>query len=487
MSVLNQKMTNYRWTICALVFFATTINYIDRQVLGLLKSTLETSLNWSESDYSHVVMAFQLAYALGLLFVGRVIDKIGTKVGYFLSLLGWSLAAMVHGLAHNTFTFGAARAALGVTEAGNFPSANKTIAEWFPKKERALATGIYNSGANIGAIVAPLCVPWIALNWGWEWAFVLTGAIGLVWLIFWWFGYKTPADKLKEQKISQAEYDFIHSDKDDTPEKTEPETSGDAEKNSKISWGWLLKFRQTWSFFFGKFLTDPIWWFFLFWLPSFLEGENKSKILAAYPNGLPDGIILDDVLKELTNFQSLFSSTPLLDKIAVSGLIIWPIALAVAYTISTIGSVFGGWLPKYLINRGNAVYRARMTSMFLYALIPLTMLAAQYLGHINTWYTVIVIGMAMAAHQAWSANIFTTVSDMFPKRAVASVTGIGGMAGAAGGMLIAWAAGLLLDHYKALGTIETGYGIMFIICSLAYLLAWIIMKALVPKYKPITV
>ena len=441
---INEKIGNYRWTICALVFFATTINYLDRNVLGLLKTTLEREMSWTESDYSHVVMAFQLAYALGMLGIGRVIDKVGTKLGYFLSLLGWSIAAMVHGLAHNTFTFGAARAFLGVTEAGNFPAANKTMAEWFPKKERALATGIYNSGANIGAIIAPLCVPWIAASWGWEWAFVLTGAVGLIWLFFWWKLYKSPAEKLKEGKLSQKEFDYINSDKDEEDVKEE--------NKEKVSWFKLLSYRQTWSFFFGKFLTDPIWWFYMFWLPAFLEGENARKLAA----GNEDGVIS------------------------------WPWAIAVVYTISTIGSIFGGWLPKHFVDKGKTVYKARMLSMFIYALLPLTVLAAQYVGQINTWYAVLLIGLACAGHQAWSANIFTTVSDMFPKKAVASVTGIGGMAGAFGGMLIAWAAGLLLDHYKVLEKIEVGYGIMFMICATAYLLAWIVMKFLVPKFKPIT-
>ncbi|MDR0385178.1 MAG: MFS transporter [Prevotellaceae bacterium] len=478
---INEKIGHYRWTICALVFFATTINYLDRNVLGLLKTTLEEEMRWSETDYSHVVMAFQLAYALGLLGVGRLIDRTGTKLGYFLSLLGWSIAAMVHGLAHNTFSFGAARAFLGVTEAGNFPAANKAMAEWFPKKERAFATGIYNSGANIGSIVAPLCVPWIAVNWGWEWAFVATGAIGLIWLLFWWVMYKSPAERLKDGKLKQAEYDFIHSDKD------EEQSVVDATENTKhIKWIKLLAYRQTWSFFFGKFLTDPIWWFYLFWLPGFLNGDNKAKLLAAYPDGLPDGISLETAVNETTKFSNLFSNSEILDKLQDVSLIIWPVAVAVVYTISTVGSVLGGWLPKYFIHRGKTVYTARMTSMLIYALLPLTVLAAQYVGSINTWYAVLLIGLACAGHQAWSANIFTTVSDMFPKKAVASVTGIGGMAGAVGGMIIAASAGLVLDHFKSLERIETGYGILFVVCALAYIVAWIVMKILVPRFKIVT-
>ena len=455
MNNLNEKIGKYRWTICTLVFFATTINYLDRNVLGLLKTVLTDEMNWTESDYAHVVMAFQLAYALGMLGIGRVIDKVGTKLGYFFSLLGWSIAAMVHGLAYNTFTFGAARAFLGVTEAGNFPAANKTVAEWFPKKERALATGIYNSGANVGAILAPLCVPWIAVNWGWKWAFVVTGAVGLLWLFFWWRLYSSPEKKLAEGKLSQREYDFINSDKDEVVENIKAvKTAVTPEiKDDKVSWFKLLTYRQTWSFFFGKFMTDPVWWFYIFWLPAFLEGENVRKIA----EGNPEGVIS------------------------------WHIALAVVFTIATIGSVAGGWLPKYLVNKGKTVYQARMTSMFIYALLPLTVLSAQYFGQINTWYAVLLIGLACAGHQAWSANIFTTVSDMFPKKAVASVTGIGGMSGAFGGMLIAWLAGLLLDHYKLLGTIEVGYGIMFIICSVAYIAAWLVMKILVPKFKPVNI
>ena len=439
----NEKIGKHRWTICALVFFATTINYLDRNVLGLLKPMLEEEMHWTETDYSHIVMAFQLAYALGMLGIGRVIDKVGTKLGYFFSLLGWSIAAMVHGLAHTTFTFGAARAFLGVTESGNFPAANKTIAEWFPKRERALATGIYNSGANIGSIIAPLCVPWIAINWGWEWAFVATGAIGLVWLIFWWRFYKKPIEKLNEGTLSKEEFDYINSDKDEQSKE---------ESKEKVPWIKLLSYRQTWSFFFGKFLTDPIWWFYMFWLPAFLDGENARKLASG----------------------------------DVDGVISWEWAVAVVYTISTVGSIFGGWLPKHFVDKGKTVYKARMLSMFIYALLPLTVLAAQYVGQINTWYAVFLIGLACAGHQAWSANIFTTVSDMFPKKAVASVTGIGGMAGAFGGMLIAWAAGMLLDHYKLLGEIEVGYGIMFIICAIAYLFAWIIMKLFVPKFKIIS-
>jgi ACS family hexuronate transporter-like MFS transporter len=460
---INEKIGKYRWTICALVFFATTINYLDRNVLGLLKETLSrdgvfgADVANQELYYSWVVIAFQVAYATGMLLAGRFIDWIGTKRGYGFALLGWSIAAIGHAFAHNTFTFGFWRALLGFSEAGNFPAANKTVAIWFPKKERAYATGIYNSGANVGAILAPLYVPWIAIHWGWEWAFVITGAIGLIWLYFWVKIYGSPEEKLKTGKLSQPEYDLIHSDKDEIVEK-------EAADQDKVSWFKLLTYRQTWAFFFGKFLTDPIWWFYLFWLPAFLSGENSRKIadfLAANPGYAGDTA-------------------------DIPGVITWPLAVAIVYTIATFGSILGGWLPKKFINGGMDANKARKLSMFIYALFPLSVLLASKLGEINTWYAVFTIAIACSAHQAWSANIFTTVSDMFPKKAVASVTGIGGMSGAVGGILIASAAGLLLKHFAALGKIEAGYAVMFIVCGTAYVLAWLIMHFLVPKFKQIT-
>lgn len=437
------KIGNYRWTICALVFFATTINYLDRQVISLLKPYLESAGMFGndpatyESVYANIVICFQVAYASGMLLVGGVIDKFGTKIGYFVSLLGWSLAAIGHAFAKGPFGFGVARAALGVPEAGNFPAANKTIAEWFPKKERALATGIYNSGTNMGAIIAPLVVPFIAITWGWKWAFIITGAIGLIWLIFWYLMYETPGNKLKSGKLSQAEFDHIHSDKD--------EQTAEALNTRKVSWFKLLTFRQTWAFFLGKLMTDPIWWFFLFWLPAFL--------------------------KEQYGLKGMEVSLP----------------LAVVYTMTTFGSILGGWLPKWFIERGMDANKARKRAMFIYALFPLSVLSAQYMGGFNMWFAVIIIGIAASAHQAWSANIFTTVSDMFPKKAIASVTGIGGMAGAFGGIMIARAAGSLFDYYKAMGDIRIGYGIMFMVCAFAYILAWLVMHFLVPKFKKIEI
>jgi ACS family hexuronate transporter-like MFS transporter len=462
-SSVNENIGRHRWTICGLVFAATTINYLDRNVLGLLKPVLSAAGVFGEDkagqelNYSNVVICFQFAYAAGMLLAGRFIDKVGTKKGYAYSLIGWSFAAVGHAFGHHTWSFGFWRAALGITEAGNFPAANKTIAEWFPKKERAFATGLYNSGANVGAIVAPLVVPYIASAWGWEWAFILTGAVGFSWLAFWYTLYGSPAEKLQSGKLSQAEYDFIHSDVDEQ----EAERADHAKE--KVSWFKLLTFRQTWAFFFGKFLTDPIWWFFLFWLPAFLAGENARKV--------------QDYLAANPDYAGKDADIP--------GVIMWPLAVAIVYTVSTVGSIVGGWLPKKFINGGMDANKARKLAMFIYALFPLTVLLASRLGAINTWFAVATIAIACAAHQAWSANIFTTVSDMFPKKAVASVTGIGGMAGAVGGIVIARAAGLLLSHFEALGKIEVGYGIMFVVCGSAYVVAWVVMHLFVPKFKKI--
>jgi MFS transporter, ACS family, hexuronate transporter len=458
MATLSQQIGKYRWTICALVFFATTVNYFDRNVLAQLKPILDkagvfgTDIANRELYYSWMVMSFQVFYALSsLLLAGRFIDWIGTKKGYAVSLLGWSIAAVGHAMAFNTFTFGIWRAALGFTEAGNFPAANKTIAEWFPKKERAYATGIYNSGANIGAIVTPLFVPWIAQKWGWQLAFIVVGAAGLIWLFFWFRVYASPQQKLKAGMLSQAEYDYIQSDAD---EKVDDAKS----KDKSVPLIRFFKYRQTWSFFFGKFFPDAVWWFYLFWLPAFLNGENERKAQA---------------------FRALHtgSSGTLSD---IPGVITWTLAVAVVYSISTIGSLYGGWLPKRLIDRGMPAYKARKTSMFIYALFPLTVLLASRLGQFNTWYAVLVIGLGCAAHQAWSANIYTTVSDMFPKKAVASVTGIGTFGGTVSGFCISLLAGLVLKHFAALGKIQIGYGFLFIYCAIAYVIAWLIMHLLVP-------
>jgi len=428
-----QSIGRYRWTICALIFFATTINYLDRAVISLLKSTLSEQFGWNDAPYANIELAFKIAYAVGLLIAGGLVDKFGTKIGYAIATGIWSLAAVGHALANGATGFIVARSVLGVSEAGNFPAAIKTVAEWFPKKERAFATGIFNSGANVGAIVAPLTVPYIAKAWGWQWAFIITGVFGFIWLILWFLYYEVPE---KQKKLSKQEYDYIHSDVD---EKGDTEIAG-----PKISWGRLLTYRQTWAFSIGKFLTDPIWWFYLFWLPDFLESQYGLK------------------------------GTD----------IAFPVALV--YTMSTVGSIGGGWLPLNLIRNNWPVFKARKTSMFIYSLFVLPILFAQVLGNINMWYAVMVIGVAAAAHQAWSANIFTTVSDMFPKNSTASVTGIGGMFGALGGiMLTAFVQKNLFVQYRAIGKIETAYYIMFAICAGAYLFAWIIMHFLVPKMKRI--
>jgi ACS family hexuronate transporter-like MFS transporter len=431
LSKANEQIGKYRWTICTLVFFATTINYLDRQVISLLKPILEQEFHWTETDYSSIVIAFQIAYAIGLLGFGRIIDKIGTKLGYALSLTVWSFAAIAHAFAKTTFGFGAARAALGLSEAGNFPAAIKAVAEWFPKKERALATGIFNSGTNVGAILAPVAVPWIAVKWGWQEAFIITGAVGLIWLVFWFIFYDIPQ---KQKRLTKAEYDYIHSD---------VEENHSIEKVEAVSWKTLLGFRQTWAFILGKFMTDPIWWFLLFWLPSFLKSEY--------------------------GMEGMEVSLP----------------LALVYTMTTVGSIGGGWLSGFLIKKGWPVYRARKITMLAFAICVIPVISAQALGKINPWIAVVIIGIAASAHQAWSANIFTTASDMFPKKAVASVVGFGGMAGAIGGILIARVAGVLLDHYKSAGHIEIGYYIMFIISGLAYLLAWFIMHILAPKMRKV--
>ncbi|HYG38995.1 MAG TPA: MFS transporter [Cytophagales bacterium] len=425
------KRGNYRWIIVALLFFATTINYLDRQVIGLLKPTLEKEFSWSETDYSNIVMAFTAAYAIGLLIFGRFIDKIGTKLGYTVSLIVWSIAAMFHAVAKSTFGFGVARAALGLGEAGNFPAAIKAVAEWFPKKERALATGIFNSGANVGAVVAPLLVSWILLHYGWQEAFWITGAIGFIWLIFWFIFYEIPS---KQKRLSSEEYAYIHSDDEDEPGITD---------TKPVSWAKLFSIRQTWAFIFGKLLTDPVWWFFLFWLPSYLHSSYNV-----------------DIKNE-------------------------PLPLAVIYFATTFGSIGGGYLSSYLIKSGWPVFKARKTSMLFFAIIVVPIISVRFISDI--WVAVALLSLAAAAHQAWSANIFTTASDMFPKKAVSSVVGIGGMAGAVGGILFPLLIGNLLEYYKNLGNITAGYNILFLMCGSAYVLAWLIMHFLVPKMKRVDI
>jgi ACS family hexuronate transporter-like MFS transporter len=422
------KMGNYRWVVCALLFFATTINYIDRQVIGLLKPTLETEFHWTEVDYGYIVMAFASMYALGYVIFGGIIDKVGSKMGYGISVLVWSIAAMLHAVVKSTLGFGMVRGLLGLSEAGNFPAGVKAVAEWFPKKERALATGIFNSGTSIGAVVAPLLVPWILGVYGWRQAFWITGSLGFFWLVFWLIFYEIPS---KQIRLKQAEFDFIHSD-------NEPEIQKGV---IKLKWKQLLCLRQTWVFIVGKVLTDPIWWFFLFWLPAY------------------------------------FAETFDLDLTKPS------LHLAVVYVATTFGSIGGGYLSSYFITRGWPVLKARKTTLLIAAIAVTPIFLAKYATDI--WVAVAIISLATAAHQAWSANIFTIVSDIVPKKAVSSVVGIGGMSGSVASTLFPLMVGLLLAYYKALGNIKAGYNVLFIICGCAYLLAWIIIQLLTKRMKPI--
>jgi ACS family hexuronate transporter-like MFS transporter len=455
MSIKNETLGKYRWTICGLLFFATTVNYLDRQVLSLLAPDLSKEFGWSNCDYANITAVFQFVYAISMLFAGRLIDKLGTKKGYIIAIIIWSVGAIMHayaepmgnavsnmlvwvGLGAVPFSitgFMLSRAVLGFGEAGNFPAAIKATAEYFPKKERSLATGIFNSGSNVGAILAPLTVPWIAVNWGWETAFILVGAVGFVWLFFWFVFYETPE---KQKRLSKAELDYINSEE----EVIAVDQEGLTQK--KASWIQLLSYKQTWAFLLGKFMTDGVWWFFLFWLPKYLEAQF--------------GIVKTEIT----------------------------LPLAVLYSMTMVGSISGGWFPVYFINKGYTPYDGRMKAMLVIALFPLVVLLAQPLGHISFWIPVVLIGVGASAHQAWSANIFTTVSDMFPKKAIGSVIGIGGMAGGLGGVLVTKLGGYLCDYYQEAGHIQTGYTIMFVICAVAYLAAWAVMKALVPKYSPIT-
>jgi len=518
-----EKIGNYRWTICGLLFFATTVNYLDRQVLSLLKPLLEKEFNWTNTDYANITSVFQFVYAISMVFAGRIVDRLGTKWGYAWSIIIWSLAAIVHAYAVplgtavsgflglvgivtvpvSIFGFMISRALLGFGEAGNFPAAIKATAEYFPKKERSFSTGIFNSGANIGAVLAPLSVPWIAKHLGWEAAFIIIGAIGFLWLIFWFMFYEKPEE---QKRLSPSELAYIQSDN---------EESANTASGEKTPWLTLLGFNQTWSFFIGKFLTDGVWWFYLFWLPGFLK-----------------------------------------DQYGIEGTAVM-IPLAVLYSMTMIGSVGGGWFPTYFINKGYKPYDGRMKAMLAIAFIPLVVLLSLPFGSISYWVPVLLIGIGTSAHQAWSANIFTTVSDMFPKKAIASVVGLGGMAGGLGGVIISKIGGWLFDSYKASGiqqaytkaseaglsslvsqiqqlkltdkqgalidlskkelfslsadlqsqiqqinpegftqlvnlqkqwvhaSMNTAYTMMFVYCAIAYLLAWRIMKYLVPKEKQV--
>ncbi len=414
----NQKVGHYRWTICGLLFFATTINYLDRNILGILAPTLQKEIGWTPVQYGYIGTVFQAAYAIGLAVFGWFIDKYGTKIGYTLSITWWSIAAMAHALASTVFGFGVARFLLGLGESGNFPAAIKATAEWFPKKERALATGIFNSGANIGAVVAPAVVPWLTVTYGWQSAFLATGATGFVWLVLWIIIYEKPE---VSKKVLKAEMAYILSDP--------PEPASE-----KIPWIKLLKYRQTWAFIVGKFLTDPVWWFYLYWLGLYL---NNNFGVTLTQLGLP---------------------------------------LIVIYTMTSVGSIGGGYLSGALIKRGMAINKARKITMLIFAVLVVPVVTAANIS--SMWLAVAVIGLATAAHQGWSANIFTTASDMFPKRVVGSVVGLGSFAGSIGGMIFLTSAGYIV---QATGS----YMILFIICGSAYLLALGLMTLLTANVKPV--
>jgi MFS transporter, ACS family, aldohexuronate transporter len=429
------KVGKYRWVICALLFFAATINYIDRQVIGILKPTLQAQFGWSEIDYADIVFAFQLAYAIGFLIAGRVIDKVGTRAGFTIAIVIWSIAAIAHaeaemfgpaaatilsaiGLTYSASVAGFifARMALGLGEAGNFPAAIKVVAEWFPKRERAFATGLFNSGTNIGALLTPLIVPWITITYGWYWAFVVTGAIGFLWLAFWLPLYGPPQT---HPRVGAAELNLIESDPPDPV--------------VRIPWATLLRHRQTWAFAVAKFMTDPVWWLYLFWIPDFLSRNHGIDLKTIGP------------------------------------------PLVAIYLIADVGSIGGGWLSSMLIKRGWSVNAGRKTAMLVCALAVVPMVFAS--GARDLWVAVGLISLAAAAHQGWSANVFTLVSDTFPRHAVGSVVGLGGFAGAVGGMLIAKLTGYLLE---ATGS----YVPVFLIAAFAYLTALGIVHLLVPKLEP---
>ncbi len=417
------KAGNYRWTICTLLFLATTINYVDRQILSLVKPILDVELGWSNEEFGIVNAVFQGAYGFGLLFFGWFVDRYGAKVGYAVSIVAWSLAAMGHSIVSTVTGFMVARATLGVSEGGNFPSAIKATAQWFPKRERAYATSIFNAGTNVGAIVAPALVPWIAYTWGWQMAFVAAGVAGLLWLFLWIPFYNRPENS---KYLGSAERELIESDREEQNE------------TQKVSWVRLLSYRQTWSFIVGKFLTDPVWWFFLIWLPDYFKKTRGLDIRESW------------------------------------------VHLVTIYVIVTILSIFGGWVIGYLNKQGWTITRARKTGMFVFALcvIPIFLVA-----QVGEWGAVLLIGLAGSAHQAWSANLYTTVSDMFPKKAVASVIGIGGMAGATGGMLFPIFSGRLLDNFTAAGNVTAGYTVLFTICAFAYVITFVLHHLLAPKFE----
>ncbi|MCK9412584.1 MAG: MFS transporter [Prolixibacteraceae bacterium] len=417
---MQTRIGNYRWRIVVLLFFATTINYIDRQVLGILAPQLTLEFGWSESDYGFIIMAFQAAYAVGLISMGSLLDKIGTRLGFIISISLWSLAGMAHAMARSVFSFSVARFGLGIGESANFPAAIKTVAEWFPKKERALATGIFNSGPNVGAILTPLLIPIIALKWGWQSAFIMTGALGFIWLLFWIPMYRKPE---LQKLLTETERNYILQDD------REPETK-------KLPWKMIISYKQTWGICLARFLTDPIWWFFLYWLPKFLNSNYHINLTNI---GLP---------------------------------------LIVIYVVSIGGSIFGGWMSSFLINHGKNPVKARKQTILVMAFLVVPIFFTSFAT--NVWLAVMLISMATFAHQGYAANIFTIVSDIFPKNAVGSVVGLSGFAGAVGGILFSAAVGLILEFTGS-------YYVIFGIASVAYLLCWLSLHLLVSDHQKIQV
>ena len=405
-----------RWTICAMLFVATSINYMDRQVIGLLKPTLQHSIGLTELNFGYIIAAFQAAYAIGLLVAGRLVDRLGSRRGYAMIMGTWSLAAMAHALVRSALGFGVARFFLGLGEAGNFPAAIKTVADWFPQRERSLATGIFNSGANLGAILAPALVPWVTLRFGWRAAFLSTGLFSMSWIVWWYWKYRTPQD---HPTLTGEELRHIY---DRAAEQMGPQ----------VRWAKLLTYRQTWAFVLAKFLTDPIWWFYLFWLPGYFDSRFH---LGLSHLGLP---------------------------------------LIIVYNISAVGSIGGGWLPQLFGRFGLNNVSSRMAAMLFCACLALPILFAGRTS--SEWTAIALLSVAAGAHQGWSANLFTTVSDMFPSNAVGSIVGIGGMAGSVGGVLLSVSAGKILQ-------ITHNYTSLFLIAGSVYLLAIVVLRTLAPNLR----
>lgn len=425
-------MKNFRWIIVALLFLATTINYVDRQIIGLLKPILEKEFEWSESDFATMVSAFTAAYAIGLLSFGWLIDRVGTKMGYTISVVIWSVMGMLHAAARTVTGFTLARIGLGLGEAGNFPAGMKAVSEWFPKKERALAAGIFNSGTSVGVVLALLITPWILVSFGWQYVFIITGALGFVWLLAWLWLYDVPR---RSKQLSREELALITTGQE--------EVSSEGIDKKQIKWIRLFTFPQTWAFVFGKFFIDPIFWFFLFWLPSY------------------------------------FSSTFHLDLTRPS------IELMIIYSATTVGSIGGGYFSSVLIRRGMQALKARKTALLIFAVLELSIISAQFVT--DVWVAVALISLAVAVHQAWATNVFTMASDLFPTKAVSSVVGIGGMAGAIGGIAFPVFVGSLLDAYKVNDNLSGGYNVLFTLCGLTYLVTWVIIHLLTRKKAAVSI